>query len=73
MPIIGESCVHPIDGKVDPLYAESLAAANLAAMHLLDWAAVLFATSIFALTVVGELKVRVKLVRCVRSRFVLYM
>jgi hypothetical protein len=57
MPIIGEACVHPIDGTVDPLTKQSLAAANVAAMGPLDWAALLFATSIAALAVVGELKV----------------
>jgi hypothetical protein len=33
-------------------------AANVSAMGILDWAALLFATSIAALAVVGELKVR---------------
>jgi hypothetical protein len=36
--------------------------ANVAAMGIFDWAALLFATSVAALAVVGELKVR-----CVRS------
>ena len=58
MPITGETCVHAIDGTVDPLTRLSLTAANLAAMGTLDWAALLFATSIAALAVVGELKVR---------------
>jgi hypothetical protein len=58
MPIIGETCVHPIDGTVDPLTNGSLMAANVAAMGIVDWAALLFATSIAALAVVGELKVR---------------
>jgi len=57
-PIAGEACVHPIDGTVDPLTRHSLMAANLAAMGLLDWAALLFATCIAALAVVGELKVQ---------------
>ena len=57
MPITGEACVHPIDGTVDPLTADRLHAANVAAMGILDWAALLFATSIAALAVVGELKV----------------
>ena len=60
-PTTGETCVHPIDGTVDPLNGDSLSAANLAAMGILDWAAVIFATCIAALAVVGELKVR-----CVR-------
>jgi hypothetical protein len=42
---------------VDPLTADRLHAANVAAMGILDWAALLFATSIAALAVVGELKV----------------
>jgi hypothetical protein len=58
MPIAGESCVHAIDGTVDPLTFGRLTAANVAAMGPLDWAALLFATSIAALAVVGELKVR---------------
>jgi hypothetical protein len=58
MPITGKTCVHPIDGTVDPLTADSLAAANVAAMGTADWAALLFATCITALAVVGELKVR---------------
>jgi hypothetical protein len=58
MPITGEACVHPIDGTVDPLTEFSLQAANLAAMGPVDWAALLFATCIAALAVVGELKVR---------------
>ena len=58
VPIAGEACVHPIDGTVDPLTYESLMAANVAAMGLADWAALLFATGIAALAVVGELKVR---------------
>jgi hypothetical protein len=62
--ITGEACVHPIDGTVDPLTLAGLGDANLAAMGIVDWAALLFATCIAALTVVGELKVR-----CVRSRF----
>jgi hypothetical protein len=57
MPITGETCIHPIDGTVDPLSWKSLIAANFAAMGPLDWAALLFATSIAALAVVGELKV----------------
>jgi hypothetical protein len=58
VPTTGQSCVHPIDGTVDPLTARSLQAANVAAMGPLDWAALLIATSIAALAVVGELKVR---------------
>ena len=61
-PIAGETCVHPIDGTVDPLTANSLMAANAAAISVLDWAALLFATCIAALAVVGELKAR-----CVHS------
>jgi hypothetical protein len=57
-PITGESCVHPIDGAVDPLIVDDVIAANLAAMGFGDWAALLFATCIAALAVVGELKVR---------------
>jgi hypothetical protein len=57
MSIAGETCVHPIDGTVDPLTNFSLMAANVAAMGTLDWAALLFAASIAALVVVGELKV----------------
>ena len=57
MPITGETCVHPIDGIVDPLTFDSLMAANVAAMGPSDWAALLFATCIAALAVVGELKV----------------
>jgi hypothetical protein len=49
---------------VDPLTGESFMFANVAAMSPLDWAALLFCTSIAALAVVGELKVR-----CVLSRF----
>ena len=58
VPIIGETCVHPIDGTVDPLTNDSLMEANVAAMGILDWAALLFASGIAALAVVGELKVR---------------
>ena len=58
VPIAGEACVRPIDGSVDPLTAQSLMAANVAAMGVADWAALLFATGIAALAVVGELKVR---------------
>jgi hypothetical protein len=43
---------------VDPLIDHSLMAANVAAMGVADWAALLFATGIAALAVVGELKVR---------------
>jgi hypothetical protein len=57
VPIAGEACVRPIDGTVDPLTITSLMAANLAAMGVADWAALLFATGIAALAVVGELKV----------------
>ena len=66
-PITGETCVHPIDGTVDPLTFVSLVNANVAAMGALDWAALLFATCIAALAVVGELKVRCVL--CALSRF----
>jgi hypothetical protein len=58
MPITGETCVHPIDGTVDPLTFGGLTAAHVAAMGISDWAALLFATCIAALAVVGELKVR---------------
>ena len=58
VPIAGEACVHSIDGTVDPLSRESFIAANVAAMGVADWAALLFATGIAALAVVGELKVR---------------
>jgi hypothetical protein len=61
-PIAGETCVHPIVGTVDPLTANSIMAADAAAISVLDWAALLFATCIAALTVVGELKVQ-----CVHS------
>jgi hypothetical protein len=57
MPITGENCVHPIDGTVDPQTFGRLTAANVTAMGILDWAALLFATSIAVLAVVGELKV----------------
>jgi hypothetical protein len=58
MPLTGETCVHPIDGTVDPLTWTGLMAANAAAMGPLDWVAMLFATSIAALAIVGELKVQ---------------
>ena len=58
VPIAGEACVRPIDGTVDPLTGISFIAANVAAMGVADWAALLFATGIAALAVVGELKVR---------------
>jgi hypothetical protein len=58
MPITGQACIHAIDGTVDPLTFDDLVAANLAAMGPSDWAALLFAASIAALAVVGELKVR---------------
>ena len=58
VPITGEACVRPIDGKVDPLTFESLMAANVAMMGIVDWAALVFASGIAALAVVGELKVR---------------
>ena len=58
MPIIGEACVHTIYGTVDPLTFLSLMDANVAAMNISDWAALLFAACIAALAVVGELKVR---------------
>ena len=58
MLITGETCVYPIDGTVDPLTFDRLTAANVAAMGMSDWAALLFATCIAALAVVGELKVR---------------
>jgi hypothetical protein len=56
--IAGEACVHPIDGTVDSLSSSNFMAANVAAMGILDWATLLFATSIAALAIVGELKVR---------------
>ena len=56
--ITGEACVYPIDGTVDPLTNNDLMEANVAAMGISDWAALLFATCIAALAVVGELKVR---------------
>ena len=62
--ITGEACVHPIDGTVDPLTGESFMLANVAAMGIFDWAALLFAISVAALAIVGELKVR-----CMRSLF----
>ena len=52
------SCMHPVDGTVDPLTYISIQAANVAAMGMFDWAALLFATCIAALAVVGELKAR---------------
>ena len=58
VPIAGETCVHPIDGTVDLLTVRSLVAANVAAMGVADWAALVFASGIAALAVVGELKVR---------------
>jgi hypothetical protein len=56
--ITGEACVRPIDGTVDPLTSDSIMTANVAAMGISDWAALLFATSIAALAVMDELKVR---------------
>ena len=58
LPVTGEACIHPIDGTVDPMTFDGLVAANLAAMGSSDWATLLFATSIAALAIVGELKVR---------------
>ena len=58
VPIAGETCVRPIDGTVDPLTEGSLMAANVAMMGVADWAAMVFASGIAALAVVGELKVR---------------
>jgi hypothetical protein len=46
VPIAGEACVQPIDGTVDPLTSVSLMAANVAAMGVADWAALVFATGI---------------------------
>lgn len=51
-----EACVRN-DGTVDPLTAVGLLADNEAAMRPFDWAALLFATLVVALAVVGELKV----------------
>jgi hypothetical protein len=51
-----ESCVRN-DGTVDPLTGNSLIAGNIAAMGPFDWGALLFATLIAALAVMGELKV----------------
>jgi hypothetical protein len=51
-----ETCVSPIDIRVDPLTIDSLLAANVAAMGSFDWVALVLATFIVALTVVGELK-----------------
>jgi hypothetical protein len=42
---------------VDPLTATSLIAANIASMGPADWAALLFATCVASLAIVGELKV----------------
>jgi hypothetical protein len=52
-----EACVRN-DGTVDPLTPTAHIADNVAAMGLFDWAALLFATLVAALAVVGELKVR---------------
>ena len=52
-----EACVRN-DGTVDSLTAVGLLADNEAAMRPFDWAALLFATLVVALAVVGELKVR---------------
>ena len=51
-----ETCVSPIDLAVDPLTDTGLTAANVAAMGVFDWVALVLATFIVALTVVGELK-----------------
>jgi hypothetical protein len=56
--------MHPVDGTVDPLTYSSIMAANVAAMGLVDWATLLFATGIAALAIVGELKVRHNMSRC---------
>eukprot|EP01052_Picozoa_sp_SAG31_P031189 SAG31_NODE_3279_length_4470_cov_48.789293_5_plen_342_part_00 len=53
-----EACVHPIDGQVDELSEARLAAANVKAMGLFDWVALVLATVVVALTIGGELKVR---------------
>ena len=45
-----------IDLAVDPLTDTGLIAANVAAMGKFDWVALVLATFIVALTVVGELK-----------------
>jgi hypothetical protein len=58
IPFTGETCVHPIDGTVDPMTLDRSTAANRVAMGIVDWAALLFATCIAALAIVGELKVR---------------
>ena len=51
-----EACVHPIDMTVDPMTHPGIVAANVEAMAPYDWVALLFATFVVALAVVGELK-----------------
>jgi hypothetical protein len=52
-----EACVHAVDGQVDDLTTERLAQANVAAMGVFDWIALVLATVVVALTIGGELKV----------------
>lgn len=51
------TCIHPIDGSVDPLTSPSRTAANVGAMLLADHVALMFAAFIIAFKVVEELKV----------------
>lgn len=51
-----ETCVHRVDGTVDPIDQRNFIAANVAAMGLFDWVALTFATFVVAFAVVGELK-----------------
>jgi hypothetical protein len=50
-------CVHDVTGDVDPLTQWGLLEANVSAMGMFDWIALLFATFIVGFQVIGELKV----------------
>jgi hypothetical protein len=51
-----ETCVHSVDGTVNPTTEESFIANNVAGMGPFDWVALVFASFVVALTVAGELR-----------------
>lgn len=51
-----ETCIRTIDGTVDPMSADIRFRDNVQMMGPFDWGALLFASTIVALAVVGELK-----------------
>ena len=55
-----EGCINPVDGVLDPTTVDSLVTDNVAMMGPFDLLALLLATFVVALTVEGELKVRIQ-------------